>query len=90
MARKAKGIINPKAKQTELVQIQKSPIPPLHQSTETLLSCKKNYVSQAIQGKKKPGGLESARGLQVHRTGAAYCSSCARKGVEMDLMPLMN
>lgn len=68
-----------------LVQIEKSDIPPLRQSIEMLMACKKNYATQVIQGKKQPGGLESARGLQVHRTGALYGSHCAQKGVSMDL-----
>ena len=68
----------------QLVEIE-SPMPPLHQSTEMLMACKKNYATQIIQRKKQPGGLESARGLQVHHTGALYGSHCAQKGVSMDL-----
>lgn len=75
----------PKKPSTQLVQITKSPIPPLHQSTEMLMACKKNYVTQVIEGRKQPGGLESRRGNEVHHTGSLYFSGCARKGVPMDL-----
>lgn len=74
-----------KAKQTELVQIQKSPIPPLHQSTETMTSCVLFYIESVIKRRKKPGGMESARGKQVHKVHSDYASWCANKGVEMDL-----
>jgi len=67
------------------VQTKKSPIPPWHQSTEQLTSCPLFYVTAVIKGKKQPGGMESARGNQVHKTGAAYAAWCAHKGVEMDL-----
>jgi hypothetical protein len=75
----------PKKKSTDLVQIQTSPIPPWHQSTESLTSCPKFYVESVIKGRKQPGGMESARGNQVHKTGAAYAAWCAHKGVAMDL-----
>jgi hypothetical protein len=75
----------PKRKSTDLVQIQKSEIPPWHQSTEALTSCPKFYATSVIQGKRQPGGMESARGNQVHKTGAAYAAWCAHKSVAMDL-----
>lgn len=75
----------PKKPVSALVQITKSPIPPLHQSTENLMACKRNYVTQVIQGRKQPGGLESRRGNEVHHTGSQYFSHCARKCVAMDL-----
>ena len=75
----------PKKKAPALVQITKSVIPPWHQSTELTTSCPTCYVASVIQGKKQPGGMESARGNQVHRTGASYASWCAKKGVAMDL-----
>ena len=68
---------------TELVQIK--PVPPWHQSTEFLTSCPTLYVESAIKGNAQPGGMESARGLQVHRTGASYISHCALKEVSADL-----
>ena len=68
---------------SELVQI--SNIPPLHQSTEQIMSCPTFYVASVIKGKRKPGGMESARGNQVHLTGAKYAAWCAHKGVAMDL-----
>ncbi len=74
-----------KAKQTDLVQIQRNPIPAWHQSLEPVTSCPTFYVAAEIQGKKQPGGLDSARGKQVHKTGASYASWCAHKEVEMDL-----
>jgi hypothetical protein len=75
----------PKRKSTDLVQIKKSPIPPWHQSTEQLTACPLFYITVEKKGKKQPGGMESARGNQVHKTGAAYAAWCAHKGVAMDL-----
>ena len=72
-------------KKTELVQIQKSPIPPLHQSTRIMTACPKFYVTAVIQGRKKPGSQQASRGTQVHRVMAQYASHCARKGISMDL-----
>ena len=75
----------PKAKKQSLVQIQKTPIPPLHQSTEQMTACPLFYIEAVIKGRKKPGGIESARGRQVHKVGSDYASWCAHKGVSMDL-----
>ena len=75
----------PKRASKDLVQIQKSEIPPWHQSTEQTTSCPKFYVESVIKGRRQPGGMESARGNQVHKTGAAYAAWCAHKGVAMDL-----
>jgi len=66
-----------------LVQIQ--PVPPWHQSTEFLTSCPKLYVTSVIEGHPQPGGLDSARGRQVHQVGAAYISYCALERVSCDL-----
>jgi hypothetical protein len=68
-----------------LVQIDKTPIPPWHQSTEFLTSCPTLYVETAIKGKGQPGGMDSARGNEVHRAGAAYAAYCALKGISSDL-----
>ena len=69
----------------KLVKIQPSTIPPWRQSSETLTSCPRFYVESIIKGRKQPGGMDSARGNQVHKTGAAIAAWCAHKGVEMDL-----
>lgn len=66
-----------------LVQIQT--VPPWHQSTEALTSCPVLYTESVIRGNPQPGGLESARGQQVHRTGAAYISYCALHQITSDL-----
>ena len=70
---------------TELVQIGPAPIPPLHQSTSILTACPRFYVEAVIKGRRKPSGLEAARGTQVHRVLAKYAAWCAHKGVAMDL-----
>ena len=75
----------PRQKKSELVQIQKSTIPAWHQSTSLVTSCPLFYVETIIKGNKKPGGMESARGNQVHKTGSDYASWCAHKEVAMDL-----
>jgi hypothetical protein len=68
---------------TELVQI--SPIPPFHQSTQLLTSCPRFYVEAVIKKRRKPSGLEAARGTQVHRVLAQYAAWCSHKSVPMDL-----
>ncbi len=60
-------------------------IPPWHQSTEILTSCPHFYIESEINNNRLPGGMDSARGLQVHRTMASYTSHCALKGVSVDL-----
>lgn len=74
-----------KSKATELVQITKSPVPPWHQSTEMLTSCPVFYAEAEIKGNKTPGGMESARGNEIHRTAASYAAYCAAKQIPMDL-----
>lgn len=75
----------PKKKATDLVQITKSVIPPLRQSTQETMACPRFYSEVFIKGNKPPGGLEAARGVEIHKTMAAYLSHCARKSVGMDL-----
>lgn len=60
-------------------------IPAWHQSTDFLTSCQVFYAESVIKDNKMPGGMESARGIEVHRTGAAYIAYCALHGKEMDL-----
>lgn len=60
-------------------------VPPLRQSTELVMGCPKFYVVSVIQKQKQPGGLESARGTQVHRVLGQYASWCATKDVKQDL-----
>lgn len=79
-----------KTKPAELVQITASPIPAWHQSTEFQTSCPVFYVESEIKGNKLPGGMESARGNEIHRTAAAYAAYCAMKQVPMDLTAFDN
>lgn len=65
-----------------LVQIE---VPPTHQSTEFMTACPVFYHESVIKKNRKPGGAESARGTQVHRTVGLYATHCAKKGVKMDL-----
>lgn len=74
-----------KSKPSELVQITASPIPPWHQSTEFQTSCPTFYAESEIKKNKLPGGMESARGNEIHRTAAAYAAYCAAKQIPMDL-----
>jgi hypothetical protein len=74
-----------KASLPTLVQITPSPIPPLRQSLEMVMSCPTFYVESVIKGNKTPGGMESARGTQIHRVLAEYSAWCAQKGVSADL-----
>lgn len=73
-----------KAKSTDLVQITASPVPPLRQSLEMVMSCPTFYSESVIKGNKMPGGMESARGTQIHRVLAEYSAWCASKGIAMD------
>lgn len=75
----------PKRKSTDLVQIQTTPIPPLHQSTEQMTACALFYIEAVIKKRRKAGGIESLRGKQVHKVGSDYNSWCAHKSVSMDL-----
>lgn len=68
---------------TDLVQI--SDAPPYRQSTEVLTACPILYVEVVKKKRRKPGGVESVRGTQVHETMARYSSYCAVNGVPMDL-----
>lgn len=72
-------------KPNELVKINTSTIPPWHQSTEILTSCPTFYVEAEIKGNRLPGGMESARGNEIHHTSATYAAYCAMKQVPMDL-----
>lgn len=72
-------------KKSELVQITPSPVPPWHQSTEFQTSCPTFYAESEIKGNKMPGGMESARGNEIHDTAAEYAAYCAEKQVEMAL-----
>ncbi len=58
----------------ELVQIQLDDMPPLRQSTAETMSCPLFYVESKIRGNEQPGGMESARGTQVHDVHAKYAS----------------
>jgi len=82
--------VTTKKAKTELVQITASPIPPWHQSTEFTTSCAVFYVESVIKGNKMPGGMESARGNEVHRAAAAITAYCALKKVPMDLIAFDN
>lgn len=79
-----------KSKPAELVQITASPIPAWHQSTEFQTSCPVFYVESEIKGNKLPGGMESARGNEIHHTAASYGAYCAMKQVPMDLVAFDN
>lgn len=73
-----------KSKAAELVQITASPVPPLRQSLELVMSCPTFYVESVIKGNKMPGGMESARGTEIHAVLAEYSSWCASNGIAMD------
>lgn len=77
--------MSPKKAKRELVQIAPSPIPPWHQSTEYLTSCAVFYAEAEIKKNKLPGGMESARGNEVHHTASSYAAYCAMKQIPMDL-----
>jgi hypothetical protein len=50
-----------------------------------MTACALFYIEAVIKGNKRPGGMESARGRQVHKVGADISSWCALKSVSMDL-----
>lgn len=68
----------------ELVQIDD--MPPLRQSTVEVMSCPTFYVESKIKGNDQPGGIESARGTQVHHVWGQYAAWCANKGLPQDLV----
>jgi hypothetical protein len=65
---------------TELVQIL-----PLRQSSESVMACPTHYVEVFEKGRKKPGGMDSARGNQVHHVHAQYAAYCAYKKIPQDV-----
>jgi hypothetical protein len=67
----------------QLVQIGQ--VPAWHQSTEFLTSCPTLYVESVIKGNAQPGGMDSARGRQVHEVGSKYVNHCALQRVSSDL-----
>ena len=48
------------------------------------MACPTFYVTDAIKRKRKPGGMESSRGRQIHHTVALYSEHCALRQCEMD------
>jgi hypothetical protein len=70
---------------TDLVQIVGSEIPPHHQSTVEKMNCHVLYGEDQIKRRRQPGGMESARGLQIHRTMSHYAGHCKERKVSMDL-----
>jgi hypothetical protein len=70
---------------TELIQITTDDMPPLRQSTAEVMNCRLSYVETFIKGRKQPGGLDSARGTQIHNALGRYASWCASKQLGQDL-----
>lgn len=69
---------------SKLVQI-KTEVTPLRQSTEQIMACPTFYVETFIKGRKQPGGLDSARGTQIHHVLSQIASWCAARGIGQDL-----
>jgi hypothetical protein len=69
---------------TELVQIAEG-FPPHRQSLVEKMNCHLFYAESEIKGRQQPGGMDSARGTQIHRTMARYAWHCKQRGVSMDL-----
>lgn len=59
-------------------------IPALRQSLSEVASCPKSYAVQVIDGKTMPGGLQSARGTEIHAVMSQYISHCATRKVVAD------
>lgn len=59
-------------------------VPPLRQSLVEIASCPKSYAVQIIEGKQMPGGLQSARGGEIHRVMSAYIRHCTSRKVSAD------
>jgi hypothetical protein len=59
-------------------------IPPLRQSLVEVMSCPHSYAFQVIEGKQMPGGLQSARGVEIHQVMSRYIAHCARRKVAAD------
>jgi hypothetical protein len=59
-------------------------VPALSQSTEETMSCPTSYAVQSIKGSKSPGGMQSARGLEVHHVSSLYINHCATRKVPAD------
>lgn len=59
-------------------------IPALRQSLAEVASCPTSYAYQVIEGKTMPGGLQSARGTEIHAVMSQYISHCATRKVVAD------
>jgi hypothetical protein len=70
---------------SDLVHITPEVIPPTRQSHEIMTSCPVNYATQVIEHRQMPGGMDAARGTDIHDVSAKYQNHCALKEVKMDL-----
>lgn len=59
-------------------------IPALRQSLVETASCPQSYQMQVIEGHKMPGGMQSARGTEIHHVMSEYIRHCATRKVPAD------
>lgn len=59
-------------------------IPPLRQSTHSVMACPESYVAQFIDGERLPDNIHSDRGTEVHHVMAQYIAHCAANRRSMD------
>lgn len=52
-------------------------VPDLRQSLVEVMACPESYVTQVIDGQRMPGGMQSARGTEIHDVWGAYLAWCA-------------
>lgn len=59
-------------------------VPPLRQSLVEVSACPHSYAVQVIEGKVMPGGLQSARGTEIHAVMSRYIRHCTQRKVAAD------
>lgn len=59
-------------------------IPANRQSLVEIASCPHSYAVQIIEGRQMPGGMQSARGTEIHQVMSRYIAHCAHRKVVAD------
>jgi hypothetical protein len=64
--------------------VQAGTVPSNRQSLVEVAACPHSYGVQVIEGHQMPGGLQSVRGLEIHRVMSRYIAHCVARKVPAD------
>jgi len=59
-------------------------VPDLNQTKVEQMACPTFYAAGVIRGHETPGGLQSARGVEIHEVMSLYVSWCGSRGIAAD------